>query len=299
MSKYTTQLRFICESVTGKTESEGYDSIDDIVREAAPLVFANFPIFDEAYRIALETKILKHYYTREICEETYGLWKLRLDAKMNEIMPYYNKLYESELIEFNPLYDTDYHVEHEMEKDETRTPNLVDTSAVTRESSAETNTEGTLDKEGDVTEQSNNVGTTMASSNNWNLFSDTPQGGLKGIQDASDAESVAGNGYLTNATHVIDESQGSTTDNDTKTTTYDTTDTTNTNTTSTRSDSDTSTLHKTGTEDIESTESYIDHVYGTRSFNSLSKLLKEFRETFLNIDMMIIKDLEPLFFGLW
>ena len=48
-----------------------------------------------------------HYYTREIGFETVGLWKLKLQTKLNEIMPYYNKLYETELLKYNPLYDVD------------------------------------------------------------------------------------------------------------------------------------------------------------------------------------------------
>ena len=105
MSKYTTEVRYICEVNSGLNESVGYSKIEDVITGAIPKIFDfDFPIFDESYRIVLERKILKHFYTREICEETVGLWKLRLDTRLNEIMPYYNKLYESELIKFDPLY---------------------------------------------------------------------------------------------------------------------------------------------------------------------------------------------------
>ena len=105
MSKYTTEVRFICEVNSGLNESVGYSKIEDVITGAIPKIFDfDFPIFDENYRTVLEKKILKHFYTREIGEETTGLWKLRLDTKLNEIMPYYNKLYKSELLEFNPLY---------------------------------------------------------------------------------------------------------------------------------------------------------------------------------------------------
>ena len=109
MSNYTTELRFICESLCDLKESKGYNNIPEIINTSYKRVF-NFyyPIFDESYRPILEKKIIRHYYTREICEETVGLWKLRLEDKMNEIMPYYNKLYESELLKFNPFYDIDY-----------------------------------------------------------------------------------------------------------------------------------------------------------------------------------------------
>lgn len=109
MSKFTTEVRFICETAAGETESKGFNTLEEILTQAAPHVFDfNFPIFDESYRLVLEKKILRHYYTREIGEETVGLWKLRMNTRLNEIMPYYNKLYESELLEFNPFYDTDY-----------------------------------------------------------------------------------------------------------------------------------------------------------------------------------------------
>ena len=113
MSKYTTELRYICEMEANLSESKGYDDVDEIITLAAPKIFNNFPIFDEAYRLPLEKKILMHYYTREISEEVVGLWKLRLAARMNEIMPYFNKLYDSELLKFNPLYDVDYRTQRE------------------------------------------------------------------------------------------------------------------------------------------------------------------------------------------
>ena len=62
MSKYTSEVRFICESLTWHEESSGYDGIDEIIEQAIPLIFSfDFPIFDENYREVLCTKILRHY----------------------------------------------------------------------------------------------------------------------------------------------------------------------------------------------------------------------------------------------
>lgn len=120
MSKYTTELRFLCETEAGLVESQGFNSIQSILEQSAPKIFNfDFPIFDENYRLPLEIKILRHYYTREISEETVGLWKLRLQDKLNIIMPYYNQLYESELIKFNPLYDADLSTDYEKENERT------------------------------------------------------------------------------------------------------------------------------------------------------------------------------------
>ena len=108
MSHYTTEVRYICETTAGLTESEGFNSIDTILDKCTDDIFNfDYPIFDEAYRFPLNKKILRHFYTREIGEETVGLWKLRLQQTLNEIMPYYNKLYESELYDLNPFYNVD------------------------------------------------------------------------------------------------------------------------------------------------------------------------------------------------
>ena len=109
MGKYTTEVRYICESTAGLIESGGFNSIDKVLsKETVDSIFNfDYPIFDEEYRYPLNKKILQHFYTREIGEETVGLWKLRLCQTLNEIMPYYNKLYKSELDEINPYYNID------------------------------------------------------------------------------------------------------------------------------------------------------------------------------------------------
>lgn len=109
MSKYTTEVRFICEAFAGLEESKGFDDVEQIITQAAPEIFNfSFPVFDENYRLPLEKTILRHFYTREIGEETVGLWRLRLWDRLNIIMPFYNKLYLTETLSFNPLYDVDY-----------------------------------------------------------------------------------------------------------------------------------------------------------------------------------------------
>lgn len=136
MSKYTTEVRYICENAAELTDSVGYNSLDEILTMAAPVIFSfDFPIFNEEYRLPLEKKILKHYYTSEIGLETVGLWKMFLDARMNEIMPYYNQLYESELVEYNPLSDVNVTTRHTLTGTGTKTGSVdstgKDTSVIT------------------------------------------------------------------------------------------------------------------------------------------------------------------------
>ena len=132
MSKYTTEIRFICEDAAGYDESKGYADVDEIISKSIDKIFSfDFPLFDGQYRDVLCTKILRHYYTREIGFETVGLWRLKLQTKLNEIMPYYNQLYLSELLKFNPLYDVDLKTTHvggkNSETDRTNNSNREDT----------------------------------------------------------------------------------------------------------------------------------------------------------------------------
>ena len=231
MSKYTTEVRFICETYAGYDESQGFSNVDDILEKSYSKVFDfDFPIFDEAYRSVLCRKILMHYYTREISEETVGLWKLRLCAKMREIMPYYNQMYESALLEFNPLYDT----------------KVTTTNKGTRKNESD----GTFVGEG----------TAIGNGTQRRLYSDTPQGSLRNVDNET---------YLTNATKTMDSTNDSTTS-------------------SSKSNTKANTI-----------DDYITVVEGKTGGKDYSELVMNFRKTFLNIDMDIIDELSSLFFGLW
>ena len=108
MSKYTTEVRYICEQKAGLQESVGFNNINSVLDKSWDKIFTtNWEIFDESYRKILCEKILRSYYTREICAETVGLWQLWLDSTLCEIMPMYNQLYKTTIYEFNPLYNTD------------------------------------------------------------------------------------------------------------------------------------------------------------------------------------------------
>ena len=86
MSKYTTEVRYICESTAGLTDSVGFNSVDAVLDECVDKIFDfDYPIFDETYRRPLNKKILRNFYTREICAESVGLWKLYLQQRLNEI----------------------------------------------------------------------------------------------------------------------------------------------------------------------------------------------------------------------
>ncbi len=154
MATYTTEVRSICEHYAGLEEAGGYTTVNDVIDKAAPKVFDfDWEVFDEAYRPVLMRKILKHYYTREIGLETVSLWKLKLDTRLNEVMPYFNQLYRSALEEFNPFYEVDLYTDRRKTGDrvESETGSVDKTSSTTRDTDTETSVEdrtsGTVDKD--------------------------------------------------------------------------------------------------------------------------------------------------------
>lgn len=63
----------------------------------------NYPIFDPNYRVQLNKRITDHFYNQEIGQESIPMFQLAMARHMNENMPYWNKLYKSEQITFDPL----------------------------------------------------------------------------------------------------------------------------------------------------------------------------------------------------
>lgn len=239
MATYTTQLRSIVESITGLDTSVGYNEINNVIEKARPNIFSfNYPIYDDNYKPVLETKIIKHFYTREIGEETYGLWKLRLDEKLNLIMPYYNQLYENTLTKYNVFTNIDYSENYEKTGKDER--NKTDNSTTNSTSNGTDTTSGHV------------------------YSNDTPHGILDQVETGK---------YLTNAEFTANNS-----------TTGDTTDTT---------------ANVTTNENVNTSENYIKNIVGNNGSKYQYEILKEIRETFINIDAMIIEELEPLFISLW
>lgn len=233
MSRYTIELRYLIEG--------NYD-----------LGLKDYPIFDESYREQLNNKIIQHYYFREIGFETEALFKNRLNQKMNEIMPYYNQMYESSKLKIDPL-------------------STIDLEEVFSRKSKTTG-EGTSSTSG-----------TGNNTNNFNSTDTTDYGKITKFSDIAQAQTtpneILNDKYLTSAT--VDDGQDKNTNTGTNTSQTEST-TSGTSTDKRNLDEDTTLTRK-----------------GNNGTTSESELLNMYRETFLNIDMMIIDDLDELFLGIW
>ena len=350
MSKYTTEVRYICEQAAGRTVSGEYPDIDTIIEQAYPKIFDvdNIPVYVQEHKPLLLKKILLHYYSRGIAYETAGLWKLKLNQKLKEIMPYYNQLYKSELLDYNPLenvnnththsgdYSDTSKVDNKRSYDNTTVhDNKVDTENTAGQSdktnfenaTAYNSKEETLLKHSKTTNNSNvSSNKTDTSRDNWTLFSDTPQGGIEGLTNAPvGSGSGDTNNYLTSATHIIDKASENADSNTygNVTETYnadgnkkDTVTVNDAKVDNSRTSFDSSKVdngHKTdvGTKVDEAqtlddnlrkdngTDNYTNIEYGKIGVETYQEMVLKYRETFLNIDMMIINELKDLFMKVW
>jgi hypothetical protein len=295
MSKYTTEVRFICEEKSGLDISVNSSDVNNVIANSWNKIFTtNTPFFDEEYRSVLCQKILKHYYLREIGCETVGVWLLWMNTRLEEIMPYYNQLYESAKIKFNPMHDVELTREYNRKADGSSTED--ETRKQTTKETKEDEGEKTRNLTGNINTADTSKGTinktNTGNDTKYDLYSDTPQGAITGIENKN---------YLTNARKITDNNT-ETDEEDTSTTgTAETTntenETTNNKTTGSSSISLDDTTSNTGV--TNTTENYVETITGKQGTESFSTLLNKFRDTLLNIDMQVINEFNDLFFGLW
>lgn len=129
MSDFTIPLKKVIQLTGGTVTMEN----NVRVLTGGNIGLSGYPIFEDAYRPHLNGRIIDHYWNREIGMESIEMFQLAMRRKMNEIMPYYNKFYESERIEYEPLLTIDLHTV--MSTDSTQVSEA--------ESSATTNTDNT------------------------------------------------------------------------------------------------------------------------------------------------------------
>lgn len=124
MSAFTIRLDEViatvyCEDPDVNTYEQTYESVtfNETIYGKLPVLpdngikigLGNFPIFDEGYRKVITGKIIDQYWLREIGAETIDVFKLYIRRKLDQIMPYYNQLYESTLIDYKALDSMSIH----------------------------------------------------------------------------------------------------------------------------------------------------------------------------------------------
>lgn len=292
-ARYTMDVRTICETYANVESPAWSDqtNVDTVIDSAIPKVFNfSFPIFSEDYRKTLEHHILQHFYTREIAFQTVGRWKLGLQQKLNDIMPYYNKLYESQELDVDPFNNIDVTETSESSGNTTSKNNTTRNGTSVTNGSSETNdtADGTSGTETNGKTTTNNSQDTTA--RRTDAFSDTPQGTLSNVDNLT---------YLTEYRKIGENNNVTDTGEQTTTGNVDVTthDETNSNT-KTNSQTETDST-ETASGETTNSGNYTKTIKGKNTGTSYSELITAYRETFLNIDMMIIEELEELFLQIY
>ncbi len=143
MSKYTIMVKDLVRDYSVSVDN-GLTDIDTKLDKAREYIFDfTYPVIDEATKKRIEIAILKHYYTREIAFESVGIWKIKLNDRLNLIMPRYNALYNKQDLNLSPYVN------------------------------------GYINESGDTHGNSN----TDVSNEDWQTTSDTPQGILTDLKE--------------------------------------------------------------------------------------------------------------------
>lgn len=279
MSNYTTELRYIIETLAGNT-----GTIEEMITSAKGQIFDDYwTTYDTHYKTVLEQKILRHYYTREIGLETYGLWKLKLNTTLAEIIPKYNELYRMyDSIKDKLINNVDL-TESNSEKSSAST-NVTASGSTTQ--SGTQNNESSSRNEGSTSSNSTNNANGRGTSDAWTTANDTPQGALTGLEE---------NKYLSSATH----NKGATTQESTTTATNSATQSATGSDTAKTTTSNAGTSTNSSDTTAKTTSEYIKHITGNNGSINYIEEYNKLLNGYMNIDKMIIDELEPLFMGLY
>lgn len=172
MSKYTTELRFICEALAGVSDS-GVDDVSNIAFNMHKKLF-NFSCMNRVAQSPwFQQRFIMRYWTREICCYSFGEWKLYLQQALDKDYAKWNALLET----LEQKYDVFSNV------DITKTGN----------------TQKTVDSSS--TNESTQTAASKSTGTSENKYSDTPSGELSEVRN---------NKYLTSFTAVNDSNTGDT-----------------------------------------------------------------------------------------
>lgn len=114
MAKYTIELHRICD-IYGRNEVENWFKDYDINNYLTPIQIEQIQKFNVWSKDRLATKIVDHYFMREIGFETPALFKHYAKVKMQEIMERQLPKIYSNFLEYDPLSNVDFTEEYTRE----------------------------------------------------------------------------------------------------------------------------------------------------------------------------------------
>lgn len=281
MATYTTPLKTLIEQPSQHRDDLTFKQRLELGRT---VLFKDmeYEFFNDLYRRDFEMKFIRFFYNKEIGFETEGQFKFQLETWLQINMPYFNQLFESQLIKYDPLknidmrniQDTKGETSEDRKTDNTEGRTGSSTSETTAKDTTQTTTnttaKDTTDTTSNTTGQSNTTaefehntnsqtdsdGTSKTTSKTdtdtdaRRIHSDTPDKRLQIVDD---------NGVIQYASEITENSDITTANTTSDTTTSDTTNTTTqatgTDTTQSTSSEGTETLSETNSTGLSDTNS--------------------------------------------
>ena len=217
----------------------------------------------QAWREALNQKIINHYYFNEICCLPPDRFKFFLNNTLNEKMPYFNMLYDA-MAEKWQFYTGGTLTE------------VIKADGTSSDSGTKTGTD-VLARSGIDTTNNSSLQNQNSDSFNLAVSSDTP-GQMLNIESV-----IANNTYANNAVKQKNNGTFSGNSNSTDTTTY--------------NSKETTTLDEHTTADRQHNDNRNRTVSGLNN-KSYAELFKEYSESVRNLDLEVIDSLKDCFMGI-
>ena len=258
-------------------------SVDEIIQNGKDKFFDfTFPWYaeDKTGLDDFKNLFLRKNYMKQIGQETTAQFKLYVQARLMEKMPLYKQLYESTLLEYDPLINrklTTTTTESENEERGKESENIVSTTAT-----GTTEENNNSNRSGSSTGQRNSESSINTETNNQSVHSENPEITMANKDYASsmdrEKKTEAGSGN-----ENVDENKS-----------------VNDNTTEHSNSDSNASSHETGNlEENEKKErnkngnEVVEGFYGESQADAILK----YRETILNLNEMICNDMNDLFLG--
>lgn len=308
--KYTTELRTYFENLPiNSDQSLPHSTV--IENGRSKLFDFEYEIFDPAYKKIFETHFIRKFYMRQIGFETFGLFKFQLETWLMINMPYFNKIFESELIKYDPLINTKMDVtttkRNDKKQDDSRTVSetrLIDgetQSTINRTESSNTEQTSSMNGSSESSAGKNEHGTVSDDNFDRQLESTTPDGRLsitatdgQGVIEYANniKENTENNSKTTNVNGTTETAESSRVDSGSKGVSS-VNDNTTDNTTSNVTQNDTK--NDSFTSSINNLDEYVEHRFGKVGTQTYSKMINEYRSSLLRVENQIFNEMNELF----
>lgn len=277
------------------SQDEALPQRDVIEKGRRQLFDFPYPFFDEAYRSIFETNFIRTFYMKEIGFETEGLFKFQLETWLNVNMPYFNKLFESELFEYDPLTNSKMNVKHKKVTDTLENEEALKENQ--QKQSGTSQSDGTMSGTGKSTgteSQSGNT-TTLKTDDDFNreLESNNPDSRLaltandgQGVIQYASAIKEKNTNNISNGSSNQHSNASSTVNNENKNTSHEQAQMSNT-TNGTQNEQ----VDKT----INNVEDFIQERIGKIGVQSYPEMIEKYRRSLLRIENDIFREMKQLF----